>query len=178
MYGVKLSGSCPSDGKELFDGSRTTPEVYEVSSRNVNIEGREPIIMTSTYQASSAVELTQSCLFSLAAGESHSCAVKNGNVKCWGLGTYGELGQGNTNDIGDGPNEMGDNLLPIALGASRTAKQIVANTFHTCALLDNNSIKCWGFGGNGRLGQGNTNYLGDGPNEMGDNLFGIILENF
>eukprot|EP01083_Nonionella_stella_P023647 65416_1 len=46
------------------------------------------------------------------AGWSHNCATSSNEVKCWGQNTNGRLGSGNTADIGDGPNEMGD-YLPI-----------------------------------------------------------------
>ena len=32
---------------------------------------------------------------------------------------------------------------------------------HTCALLDTGQVRCWGNGGSGRLGYGNTNSIGD-----------------
>ena len=65
----------------------------------------------------------------------------NGQVKCWGYNFYGQLGQGNTNRLGDGPNEMGDNLAPIQLGSGRTATAITASYSHSCALLDNGQVK-------------------------------------
>ncbi len=99
------------------------------------------------------------------------CALlDNASVKCWGYGQTGQLGQGNTNKIGDGANEMGDNLTSIDLGTGRTATAISAGNQHTCALLDNASVKCWGSGSSGMLGLGDTNNRGDSANEMGDNL--------
>jgi alpha-tubulin suppressor-like RCC1 family protein len=112
----------------------------------------------------------------IAQGYSHTCVLlDNASVKCWGYGNYGQLGQGNKNSLGDGANEMGDNLTSIDLGTGRTATAISAGHQHTCALLDNASVKCWGQGSNGKLGQGNTTTLGDGANEMGDNLTSIDL---
>ena len=112
----------------------------------------------------------------ISAGHSHNCALlDNDTVKCWGKGEYGILGQGNKENIGDAQDEMGDNLNPIALGSNVKATAISAGDIHTCALLDSKEVKCWGEGGVGRLGQGNTDTLGDETGEMGDNLNPIDL---
>ena len=112
----------------------------------------------------------------VSAGGFHTCALlSDGKVKCWGVGISGQLGQGNTDTLGDETGEMGDKLDPIDLGTGRTAKAISAGHYYTCALLDNNGVKCWGYGQYGRLGQGNEKDIGDGKNEMGDNLKPIDL---
>ncbi|WP_133131414.1 RCC1 domain-containing protein [Legionella yabuuchiae] len=107
----------------------------------------------------------------LRAGDAHACAILNDNsLKCWGLNDSGQLGLGDTINRGDGPGEMGDNLPTVNLGTGRTAKDIYLGDRHTCALLDNDTVKCWGRNTSGQLGLGDTTNRGDGAGEMGDNL--------
>ena len=112
----------------------------------------------------------------IAAGGNHTCALlDNASVKCWGRNQNGQLGIGNDELMGNHLNEMGDDLPSIDLGTGRTATAITAGYFHTCALLDNASVKCWGRNDQGQLGLGNTTQIGDNPGEMGDNLPSIDL---
>jgi cysteine-rich repeat protein len=107
----------------------------------------------------------------ITAGNAHSCALlTDGNVKCWGYNAYGQLGLGTISNRGDGPGEMGDNLPSVDLGTGKTAVAIAAGQYHTCALLNDGSVKCWGYNVYGQLGVGGTSHRGDGPGEMGDNL--------
>ena len=103
---------------------------------------------------------------SITAGGEHTCALlDDGNVKCWGRGNEGQLGQGSAANLGDGPGEMAA-LAPINLGAGRTATAVTAGDYHTCALLDDGNVKCWGRGSDGQLGQDSTANLGDSAGEM------------
>ena len=113
---------------------------------------------------------------SVTAGGVHTCALlDDGSVKCWGLNDRGQLGLGNTSARGDAPNEMGDNLPEVDLGTGRTAKYVTAGSYHTCAILDDDSVKCWGDNDGGRLGLGDTSNRGDAAGEMGDNLPALDL---
>jgi alpha-tubulin suppressor-like RCC1 family protein len=101
----------------------------------------------------------------------HGCAVvTGGKLKCWGQGTFGALGSGASDDLGNDPGEMGDKLPFVDLGAGRTVKQVINAVWTSCAVLDNDTAKCWGWNGNGWLGVGDKNDRGDQPNEMGDKL--------
>ena len=112
----------------------------------------------------------------ISAGSLHTCAFFNdASVKCWGYNLYGQLGLGDIEDRGEAPNAMGDNLSTVSLGTGKTAAAISAADAHTCALLNDASVKCWGYYGNGRLGLGDQQTRGDGPNEMGDNLPAVDL---
>jgi alpha-tubulin suppressor-like RCC1 family protein len=101
----------------------------------------------------------------IAAGGAHNCALlEDGSVKCWGEGDSGQLGYANSDDVGD---DLNDDLAEsnpvtiVASGESTKVKQIVAGFEHTCALLENDAVRCWGLGSFGRLGYGNTNSIGD-----------------
>ena len=108
------------------------------------------------------------------ASENHTCALlTGGSVKCWGS-PYGG-GLGDLLKRGDDPNEMGDNLPAVNLGTGKTAVAIETGAGHTCALLNDGSIKCWGGNSFGELGLGDTNDRGTAPNQMGDNLPAVNL---
>jgi alpha-tubulin suppressor-like RCC1 family protein len=119
----------------------------------------------------------------IAAGYGHSCAILvNGSLKCWGDNSRGQLGLGDTLGRGDQPGEMGVNLPAVDLGTGRTTVAVTAGNGHTCAILDNATVKCWGGNDEGQLGVGDGAFTGscpgdplcadrgDEPGEMGDNL--------
>ncbi len=86
----------------------------------------------------------------ISAGYAHNCAIlDNGEVWCWGYGSNGQLGNGRTIDVTTP-------TLTSSLGEGRTAVALTAGDFHTCAILDNGSVSCWGYGSAGQLGNGGT----------------------
>ena len=70
--------------------------------------------------------------------------LSDGSVKCWGDGSDGTLGSGNTEDIGDQLDEMGDNLLSVDLGANFAASDIDCFGAVCCAVSQQGKVKCWG----------------------------------
>jgi alpha-tubulin suppressor-like RCC1 family protein len=104
----------------------------------------------------------------VAAGGYHTCArLEDGSVKCWGLNDFGQLGLGDTAQRGDDALEMGSNLPFVDLGFGHTAVQLAAGYNHTCALLDDGTVKCWGDNQYGQLGRGHVRNIGDDSFEMG-----------
>jgi hypothetical protein len=108
----------------------------------------------------------------------HTCArLENGAaraVKCWGRNNHGQLGLGDTTDRGDVGGGMGGNLSAVQLGTGRSAVALSLGWGHSCALLDDASVKCWGENA-GTLGQGDRNNRGDVGGEMGDILPAVDL---
>lgn len=87
----------------------------------------------------------------IAAGSYHSCALMtNGTVRCWGDGTYGQLGNGAA------PTDYASPVTPVTSG---TAIQIVAGDNHTCILNSAGQVQCWGLNSSGQLGLDNTTTL-------------------
>src|SRR5262249_46529483 len=108
---------------------------------------------------------------SLSLGAEHTCALlSDGHIKCWGRNDSGELGQGQPYGRGRSAGQMGDALDVVQLGTGRSAKLIAAGAHHTCAALDDDTLKCWGQNADGQLGLGSTAARGKQAGEMGDSL--------
>lgn len=87
----------------------------------------------------------------LAGGEEHTCAlVAGGTVMCWGRNDLGQLGDGTGVDSSLPVSVLSEPLGPPLDGVIA----IAAGDDHTCALLDDASIACWGSNQYGRLGDG------------------------
>jgi hypothetical protein len=86
----------------------------------------------------------------LSSGSTYTCAIlDNGSVSCWGHGIYGQLGNGATS-------AKLTPTLTSSLGTGRTAVALSSGNYHTCAILDNGSVSCWGYGNYGQMGNGAT----------------------
>ena len=107
----------------------------------------------------------------ISAGGYHNCALfEDGAVQCWGGNRFGQLGLGDTKARGGASGQMGANLPFVELGRGRRAVAISAGNLHTCAILDDGTLRCWGNGADGQIGLGGTAHRGDAPGEMGDDL--------
>jgi len=81
-------------------------------------------------------------------GENHTCAVmSSGVVKCWGDNFFGQLGDGLTATTSP---------TPVSVVGISDALTVSGGASHTCELNDRGRVECWGYGANGRLGNGST----------------------
>jgi len=86
------------------------------------------------------------------------CALLNdGTVQCWGYNGYGQLGDGTLIN-----RKVPTSVLDEASGSELTGVKSLEQKDNTyayefiCALLNDNTVKCWGYNGYGQLGVGDT----------------------
>jgi len=109
------------------------------------------------------------------AGDYFNCILTtNYDVVCYGRNDHGQIGIGNTIPIGDGPSEMGTNLIFVDLGAF-LPRQLAVGSAHGCCIDNQFAVKCWGENTYGQLGYGDTDDRGDNAGEMGDDLHTVDL---
>ena len=85
-------------------------------------------------------------VLSMSAGGLHTCAVtKTAGVRCWGINSNGQLGNGS----------MTQSLTPVLVTGTDTAplSNIASGRAHTCAMTSASGVKCWGWNGYGQLGE-------------------------
>ena len=76
-----------------------------------------------------------------------------GAVRCWGYNFDGQLGYGLT-DTTSATTSAGARSAP-STSERGGGRPIAAGENHTCAILDNGRVRCWGDGTSGQLGYGN-----------------------
>ena len=83
----------------------------------------------------------------IATGAYHTCALTlSGEVKCWGRNDNGAIGS-----------QDGDSTEPVNVtGLQSRVVMIASNNSgnHSCALVEDGSVKCWGWNYAGQLGDG------------------------
>ena len=137
MVSVNLLNTDNFSVPQSLEDEETSNEVI-VSLSSANIPGfQEGSIFTDT---------------TLSSGYAHSCIIlDDGTVSCWGRNSLGQLGDGTTT-------HRNTPTQTASLGTGRTAVAISSGNGHTCIILDDGSVSCWGRNTMGQLGDGtNTN---------------------
>ena len=129
--------------------------------------GAIPISLDSIAVASSVT--TQ-----ISVGALDACALQsNGTIKCWGANWYGVAGNGTVNS------STSVVMSPVLVSGISTATHVSVGGGSACAVLADNTVRCWGYNSNGQLGDGtgtnrstpvavtglsNANWVGVGSN--------------
>jgi alpha-tubulin suppressor-like RCC1 family protein len=116
----------------------------------------------------------KAAVLAVSSASSHRCVILvGGDLYCAGNGEYGKLGYGDTLSRGATP-ETGfvGQLQPVL---SKVALVALGGD-HTCAVLEDDGVVCWGLNANGQLGTRDTNDLGGTPTTPASRLSPIRME--
>ncbi|HEX3235807.1 MAG TPA: hypothetical protein VHR41_16540 [Gemmatimonadales bacterium] len=84
----------------------------------------------------------------VSAGDRHTCGITTDNkAYCWGRNFEGQLGTGAPSS---------SSVVPVAVAGTRLFRQVRAADNHTCAITKADVAFCWGYNGDGELGDGTT----------------------
>jgi cysteine-rich repeat protein len=115
-------------------------------------------------------------VLNVSSGDGHSCAMLESGTEflCWGVGSSGQLGYGNTSNIGD--DEFPAAIDPVDIGAD--VDLITIGGTHSCAITVSGTVRCWGAGGGGALGYGTFENIGDNelPSAAGNVMIGAAID--
>jgi alpha-tubulin suppressor-like RCC1 family protein len=94
-------------------------------------------------------------------GADHTCAIiSGGRVRCWGYNNEGQLGDGTTTARPTPvPVLLADNVhvpRPVQVAGLTGATMVVAGTDHSCAVVAEGRVRCWGSNARSQLGNGST----------------------
>jgi alpha-tubulin suppressor-like RCC1 family protein len=118
---------------------------YVLSGGSVKCAG-ETFHAGQTLSPSTVSGITTASGISL--GLYHACALlSGGSVKCWGYNSVGQLGIGTVANL---------TLPSTAVSGITTATSIASGQYSNCALLSDQTVKCWGDNSNGQIGNGKT----------------------
>jgi alpha-tubulin suppressor-like RCC1 family protein len=112
---------------------------YGQLGNGTNLGSAEPVAVVGLSSAAGSLAVG-------GAGGRHFCALlESGGIKCWGANDYGQLGD-NTFDS--------RNTAVYVSGVISGVRALSAGSWHTCALLDEGAVRCWGRNDSGQLGDG------------------------
>lgn len=93
----------------------------------------------------------------IAMGGGHACArIDDGTVRCWGANDKGQLGYSTSTLCSGTAGPSACSLHANAVPGLSGVVQLSLSYTHSCALLNDDTVKCWGGKSNGQLGYGSA----------------------
>ena len=103
--------------------------------------------VTARAESAHSVEASRTTARRLVAGDSHACVILSGKVFCWGSNATLQLGTAT---------DVANSSTPLEVQGISTAAELAAGWGHTCALLEDMTMKCWGSNQSLQLGTSST----------------------
>lgn len=147
-------------GVSASNGKLRCAGAYLAPNSDTPYPNEDDTPMPPKYTSTSRVLAFSSKVAAVACGLGHTCVLlESGSVKCWGSNLYGQLGvpADRYNFSAFKYRVVSPVDVPdVYLGEGRTATQVTVGDVHTCALLDDGTVKCWGRNNWGQLGLGSS----------------------
>ena len=108
---------------------------------------------STTSRSTPVVALNVTNTTQITCGSNHTCVLLNGGTaQCWGVNSNGGLGDGTTNQRNTAA------YVLVAPGGAQLSgvAEITAGYYNTCARMNDNSARCWGYNVDGELADGTT----------------------
>ena len=103
--------------------------------------------VTARAESAHSVEASRTTARRLVAGDDHACVILSGKVFCWGSNATLQLGTAT---------DVANSSTPLEVQGISTAVELAAGWGHTCALLEDMTMKCWGSNQSLQLGTSST----------------------
>ena len=102
---------------------------------------------------------TNTNVTAIAAGNGVTCAIEDGSLYCWGVNTYGQLGDGTTTNSAS-PVKVADNATTSPAFVNADITDVAVGPMSVCAVRDipgsgagtGDHLYCWGYNQVGELG--------------------------
>lgn len=105
----------------------------------------------------------------VSAGGQHTCALTAGRVMwCWGFNDGGQLGNGTS---GPGTEQTSPSLVADGFV---TWQSVEAGAWHTCGILADGGLRCWGWNADGQVGDDSTDARATPVEIAGGTLFSQV----
>ncbi len=145
--GGAVTGGGATGGAATGGASPATGGVVSVTGGAPPATGGAP-----TGGASSTTYLASA----ISAGWKHTCALMaDSSVYCWGNNCDGQLGDGTMTEE---CTVKTTSTKPVKVRNITGASSVAAGGFHSCAIVSG-KVLCWGYGGDGQLGNGKSGDL-------------------
>ncbi len=150
LASVGLTYDAADQLKSATQGGASTSFGFDAQGNRTS--ATPPVGTATTYSYDQANRLINAVVHIgtglLAGGYSHSLAVRSdGSVWAWGGNTFGQLGNGTTNNA----------TTPVQVSGLNAVSSVASESYSSLALKNDATLWTWGYNGDGELGNGTYN---------------------
>ena len=147
-----------SPGAWTYESSNTAVAWWDSATGKISVSSAGTATITAVQaetsefaenRISTDLTIAGETIVTVDTGERHNCGITaGGGVVCWGSNAYGQLGD----------NTRTNRAYPVSVtGLSTGVTKIATGMWHSCAVISDGTVKCWGLNTSGQLGNNTRN---------------------